>query len=408
MRALLTALWLTATCCASAQNITGYEYWLDQDDTDRTLVNTTALTSVNILADIDLGDLTVGHYTIHYRLRDSNDHWSSVISKPFSRVFGGPYELVSGEYWFDTNDATPTPFALVPGQVVSTIIDPDASGLAQGHHKVHYRLVDNHGFWSSVISKPFSINPGEPYELVLLRYWSDPATQTPSDLTEVTITPPLQYLDIIDNVLFCNWSTAGLTDVYFQLKDNHGQWSAVIKENYDLDLATMPPAAPDPIAGPIAPPFGSTQTYSTSSTEAGYYDWILPVGWTGSSNSSSITVQVGNTNPDWMVGVAAINGCGTSDTTWLDITTAIRKESTSNSFQLFPNPTNGEVILIPEESSGHVSIQVFNSTGVLVQDLQPAQRDSYVIDLSTEANGLYSLLINQGDETHVVKLVIQQ
>lgn len=407
MRELLAALGLMAACHAGAQNLSGYEYWVDQDDADRTFVDTPLEQTVDLLAAIAVVDVPPGPHTIHYRLRDSNDRWSCVISKPFTRLGMGPYQLVGGEYWFDTNDTDRIPFTLVPGQTISTVIDPDVSSLAQGPHTIRYRLVDTDRHWSSVLSKPIHVRPGEPYELVLLRYWSAPAAQDPSDLTEVPITPAVQYLDIIDDVLFCNWSSTGLTEVYFQLKDNHAQWSSVIKKNYTVDVSTALPADPDAIDGPTEPPFGSTQTYETAlGTDAGAYNWVLPSGWTGSSSGPSITVVVGDINPGWRLGVIAVNGCGQSDTTWLDITTGSGTATANNGLQLFPNPTTGRVQL-EAEGNGPVQLRVFNSTGMLVREGQYASTERQTIDLSDMADGLYTIHILQGAEAHVVKLVVE-
>ncbi len=407
MRELLAALAIMAACHGGAQNITGYEYWVDQGGDDRTLVATPVVPTLSLLADLDVADIAPGQHTIHYRLRDSNARWSSVISKPFTRLVGGPNELVGGEYWFDTLDGARTTFSLTPGQVVSTTLDPDASGLAQGSHTAHYRLVDNHGRWSSVLSKPFNLNPGEPFQLVLLRYWSEQATLDPSDLTEVPITPAVQYLDIIDDVLFCNWSAEGTTDVYFQLKDNHGQWSSVITESYTVDVVAAPPAEPLPTAGPSNPPFNSTQTYATTlAPDAGAYIWILPSGWTGNSSGPSITVEVGDLNPGWNLGVVAVNGCGTSDTTWLDITTGMGTAPVNTDVQLFPNPTTGRVQL-ETKGQGTVQLRVINSTGNLVRELHYANNARHTIDLSDMAVGVYTIHLVQRGSSHVVKLVIE-
>jgi hypothetical protein len=404
MREFLTALALALTCCASAQNINGYEFWLDQDHGNSNLVNTAPGATIDLLESIATGDPAPGEHTIHYRLRDSDGRWSSVLTKHFTRVVGGPYEVVSGEYWFDTADSDRAPFTLGPGEVVSTTIDPDASGLELGDHRAHYRLRDNHGFWSAVLTKHFTVRLGGPYELVLLRYWSDPAEQDPSDLSEVPIDPGVQYLDIIDHVLFCNWSTTGATNVYFQLKDANGQWSSVLTDNYTIDAATAPPDQPGAISGEHMPPFGSDQTYSVAPDPGvGAFVWILPSGWTGNSNTNSIDVQVGTVNPGWQLGVYTVNGCGASDTTWLDITTG-GVERSNEARALYPNPTTGLVTVLGTQANER--ILVYSSSGQVVQDLRPAQAP-YTLDLSSEANGLYTVRILQGAQSTYHHIMVQ-
>jgi hypothetical protein len=71
------------------------------------------------------------------------------------------------------------------------------------------------------------------------------------------------------------------------------------------------PATPGTITGSDAPCIGSTQTYSVVAVPgATSYTWGLPVGWTGSSTTNSITVTVGSNSGT--INVLAGNSCGTS------------------------------------------------------------------------------------------------
>ena len=90
MRHLLTALVLLASGWGSAQNtIVGYEHWLDENDEDGERIYTQASGQVIDLTGIDIpvSQLTLGLHRIHFRLRDANDAWSSVLrrSGPGSR-----------------------------------------------------------------------------------------------------------------------------------------------------------------------------------------------------------------------------------------------------------------------------------------------------------------------------------
>lgn len=409
MRHLLFALLILATCQTSAQTIMGYEYWFNQDDGagQRTFVaaGNTQVISLSGLS-IGMGTQPPGHYKAHYRLKDSSGRWSSVLSKPITRLVGGPYEITGGEYWFDES-TTRHPFMIGPGQEISASIDPLTTGLVQGHHNVHYRLRDNHGFWSSVLSKAFSVLHGGPHQLVLLRYWSQQATTEPVDLMEVSITPAVQYLDIIDDVLFCNWSTTGQTNVYFQLKDNHAQWSSVLTRNYTVGGSTVAPVQPAAISGNPAPVFGSTQTYSVAAVPgAAGYTWILPDGWTGSSNTNSINVQVGNTNDAWQLCVQAYNGCGEGEERCMDISTSMVQYSDTNGIALFPNPTSGQFTLAAEAPITRVL--VYNSSGQLVRELGNTGADRIELDFAGEAGGLYTARVFQGDRHSDVRVMVQQ
>lgn len=83
------------------------------------------------------------------------------------------------------------------------------------------------------------------------------------------------------------------------------------------------PATPGTIAGPAAPCVGTSQTYSvTPLGNANSYTWTLPgTGWTGTSNTASITTPVGS--GAGTITVTATNGCGTSAAGTLAVTPSV-------------------------------------------------------------------------------------
>lgn len=408
MRNYFIVLLLLAAGQAGAQIITGYEYWFNTDDAagQRVFVPAGNAQSVSLTnLSISLGALPVGHHKLHVRLKDSNDRWSSVITRPISRLSGAPFDLVSGEYWFDTDHGSAVTFTLGPGQVVSANIAPSVTGLQQGPHRVHYRIRDNNGFWSSVITKPFSVTPGAPHEIVLLRYWSDPDATSPDDMTNVPISPAEQYLDLMDDILFCEWSATGNTNVYFQLKDNHAQWSSVVSKSINVDLVSGAPDQPGIIDGLFNPPFNTEQTYTIDSVPgAGAYEWILPDGWSGTSTDTIITVQVGNFNDDGQLCVRAINGCGASVERCLDITTDVAYQSSSGGIGLYPNPNSGQFFL---ELTSTAQVAVFDASGRQIIAEQLLQGTRHTIDLGDAPGGVYSMRIIQDGRVEVRRFIVQ-
>jgi len=82
---------------------------------------------------------------------------------------------------------------------------------------------------------------------------------------------------------------------------------------------TGPPAQPGTITGSATPCYGSNQTYTVAPvTGATSYTWTIPVGWTGTSTTNSITVHVMNSST--FVTCAAVNSCGTSTAESLAVT----------------------------------------------------------------------------------------
>jgi len=403
---------LAAAGWTHAQTITHYEYWFDQNDADasRTLVEVASPAQVIDLLNQspNVSALPIGPHRIHYRLRDSQAQWSSVLSREFMRLPGAPYHIVGIEYWFDQNDADNERSYMAlqtPASPLDFTVDINTVNVPVGPHRIHYRLKDSHGFWSSVLRRDFRRTHDAPHEIVAMRYWSDPDATSPEDMTEVPISPSVQYLDLMDDILFCEWSTTGNTNVYFQLKDNHAQWSSVVSDSVDVDLVTSPPDQPEIIDGPFAPSFGTEQVYTIDSVPgAGAYEWILPNGWTGASTDTSITVQVGNINDGSELCVRAINGCGESIPRCLEISTSIADGTTTASVGLYPNPTTGRFFL---QLRATAQVTVFDAAGRQILKEQQLQGDPYTLDIGDAPSGIYTVRIIQEGQVVNHRLVLQ-
>ncbi|HNR56338.1 MAG TPA: T9SS type A sorting domain-containing protein [Flavobacteriales bacterium] len=311
------------------------------------------------------------------------------------------------QYWFDQSHDNPASIVL-PADVTVDAVVPDipVSGLSAGYHRMHYRLQDSNGRWSAVLYRNFKVRTFNPHELVLLRYWSDPAITDPSDMTEVPIDPGVQYLDVVDDILFCQWSTLGNTNVYFQLKDDHALWSAVITRSLDVDLVTAPPVLIGPIDGPPTPAFGSMPTYSIAANNAAGYTWSLPTGWTGSSTGPSVTVQVGSDNDGSQLCVRAWNGCGESEPVCLDISTGLNTQQDAGGVVVFPNPTTGQFTIAV--NSPITRLAVYNSTGQLVREQSAPGTGRAALDLEGEAAGLYTVRVFQGEARMDLRVMLQR
>ena len=81
------------------------------------------------------------------------------------------------------------------------------------------------------------------------------------------------------------------------------------------------PATPGAISGETDVCAGASRTYSIETvTGATSYVWTLPIGWSGTSTSNSITVTVGSTTDDAVISVKAVNQCDESANQNLEIT----------------------------------------------------------------------------------------
>ena len=70
------------------------------------------------------------------------------------------------------------------------------------------------------------------------------------------------------------------------------------------------PFQPNAISGETEVCVGSNQVYEVENQDGASFNWVLPNGWSGSSNTNSITVTVGSDDGD--ISVTASNMCGES------------------------------------------------------------------------------------------------
>jgi hypothetical protein len=104
-------------------------------------------------------------------------------------------------------------------------------------------------------------------------------------------------------------SSGSLTDTFQGLE-------AVV---YEITATCSVPGQPGPITGNASVTAGSSQTYSIAAvTGATSYTWTLPVGWSGTSTSASITATAGSTGGT--ITVKANNTCGSGSASSLAVT----------------------------------------------------------------------------------------
>lgn len=106
-------------------------------------------------------------------------------------------------------------------------------------------------------------------------------------------------------------ATAGTSGGTISVKAINGCGTGEV-ETLNITVKPGTPAVPANITGETAVCPGSSQTYSIAAvTNASEYIWILPSGWSGTSNTNSITVTAGNSGSG-SISIQAKNDCGTS------------------------------------------------------------------------------------------------
>ncbi|MEO0900136.1 MAG: CUB domain-containing protein [Bacteroidota bacterium] len=238
----------SATYTARFAEIENYEYWFDEDYTNK-VTSSVGLNGDFLDTSFPTTGLTEGLHTLHIRFQDDLKQWSSVISQYFQKLpefSNGVPKIVSYEYWFDEDYAGKVQVPLTPSKEILTLDSLDVTSLTRGLHTFHIRYKDELGRWSSVLSQYIhklpDLNGGKP-ELVSFEYWFD---DDYSNKASVSLTPSQDILTL--DSLDLTTLTRGLHTFHIRYKDNLGQWTSVLSQ-YIHKLGNPPPTLPNLIVG---------------------------------------------------------------------------------------------------------------------------------------------------------------
>jgi hypothetical protein len=131
------------------------------------------------------------------------------------------------------------------------------------------------------------------------------------------------------------------------------------------------PQAPSPVNGPTIMCSNTSSVFSVPPVAgATSYNWSLPGGWTGSSNTNSISVTSGLA--PGTITVTAVNACGSSSATQyfvnlMDcVTTNVNELSAGEmSVHVYPVPCT-EMLYIKCEPSAELTAHVLNTLGQVI------------------------------------------
>lgn len=166
-----------------------------------------------------------------------------------------------------------------------------------------------------------------------------------------------------------------------------------------------------------------TATFSWNSvTDAESYDLYLLgekyMEVVGTSNTTTVTIPI--TNPDdsmWYAAAAKNETLGwesrRSNATFyagglLDCTADI-SENNIDSFMMYPNPANDEVVIdFGNQVFENLSVSILNILGQqVISQIDTVQNQSIIVNTSSLESGVYFVSISEGNNTSVKKLVVK-
>jgi PKD repeat protein len=215
---------------SSANNITAWQYWFDNQYTSVITTPITPSGTFNLNSNIDASALSDGLHTIHFRFQDELGAWSSVLSrfviKAGSGATAGTHQITEWQYWFDMNYAGASSTIIPASAVFDLTAAIDANSLNNGLHTIHIRFKDNMGQWSSAVSR-FIIKSASgttvSNQIEEFQYWFDQGY-----LSAVTTAIAPTEVFNLNQAIDANSLSNGLHTVHFRFRDALGQWSSVV------------------------------------------------------------------------------------------------------------------------------------------------------------------------------------
>ena len=144
---------LGSTDNSQTQNV-GYEYWIDNDYTNKKTVQVTPDVSLILTGRmLDLSNVANGIHQINFRVKTNTTYWSTVSSDMFFKrgsTVVTALDIKKIRYWFDNNfNGVQEISALGQNGLISNAID--CKSLTSGKHYISFQVMDNVNIWSPIV-----------------------------------------------------------------------------------------------------------------------------------------------------------------------------------------------------------------------------------------------------------------
>ncbi|MFN2380118.1 MAG: PKD domain-containing protein [Bacteroidales bacterium] len=223
--ALIPAIiFLTLSLLSGQENITGWEYWIDNGYDNRVSYTDPGNYLTDIEQGIDLGHLDDGLHVLHFRVRDENHIWSAPLLKIFTKStrLGVTPVLSDAEVQFNNSGSVIKIAGEGSGNILTFDDNVATAETDPGIQRVSVRVRDNLGRWSVTSSSLFikRILPPDSETLATLQYWYD------DDLVNAVTFTVNEGNALIPDEEIPAALAPGLHKVSIRAMDGAGRWSS--------------------------------------------------------------------------------------------------------------------------------------------------------------------------------------
>lgn len=226
-RYLIIGLMLMSQVVFSQNKVTNYEYWFDQDFSNKVTTSVSPVNQYHLQLNASTLALNDGIHVIHVRFKDLNGVYSSVNSQFFQKMNLSSIpqrKIVAYEFWFDQNYSGKVSQAISPQVLTHLNLLIPVSSMTYGIHAVHMRYQDDQGTWSSVNSQFFQKIHTETISsknILGYEYWYD---QDYSHKVK-SVASSTQNYQLVSN-LDVSSLTNGIHTFHIRFQDDYGSWSS--------------------------------------------------------------------------------------------------------------------------------------------------------------------------------------